>query len=81
MKQVLLESNNEEDLKLLIHLADRLNVRHSDYLPVSNLSDEHYTHLHQSILDYPGQQTSSFDDASEWQRQTREDRPLPWQGQ
>lgn len=81
MKQIVLASNNEEDLQLLIHLADRLNIRHSAYLPVSNLSDDQYTQLRQSILTYSGQQTSSFGDALDWQRQTREDRPLPWQAQ
>lgn len=77
MKQIVLESDNEEDLQLLLHLADRLNVRHSVYLPVSNLSDDQYTQLRQSILSYPGQETSSFGEASAWQRQTREDSLFP----
>ena len=79
MKQIVLEADNEDDLQLLLHLADRLNIRHSSPLPLSNLSDDQYAKLRQRILDYSGDQPSSFGDAIEWQRQTREDRPSPWQ--
>lgn len=79
MTQIVLESDNDEDLKLLLHLADRLNVRHSAYLPVSDLADDQYAQFQQRILTYSAPQTSSFGDASNWQNQTREDRPLPWQ--
>lgn len=76
-----MESNNEEDLQLLLHLADRLNIRHSAHLPTSDLSDAQYEQIRHTILTYSGQQTSSVGDASEWQSQIREDRLLPWQTQ
>lgn len=81
MIQVVFESSSEEDLQLLLHLADRLNIRHSAYLPVSTLSDDHYSQLRQNILTYSAPDTSSFGDASVWQSQTRDDRPLPGQFQ
>lgn len=79
MTQIVLKSSNDEDLNLLLHLADRLNIRHVAHLPVSSLSDEEYARLQQRILTFSAPQTVSFGDASNWQNQTRGDRPLPWQ--
>lgn len=58
-KQILSEGDNEEDLQLLIHLANRMNIRRSACLPAGNLSEDPYTQLRQGILNYPVGQKSS----------------------
>jgi putative cell wall-binding protein len=74
MQQIILESDNQADLKLILDLAKRLNIKQKPVLPTSQLSPEEYEILKKQVLEFEGSNETSFGDASVWQRKEREER-------
>jgi len=73
-----LEISNPQDAELILGLAKRLNIpfKQSAKKVVAEKSEREKAM--ERIRNFKAQTTSSFGDALEWQRNEREDRPLPF---
>ncbi|QKJ29349.1 hypothetical protein HQ865_06120 [Mucilaginibacter mali] len=74
--ELILKSNNEQSLAKIIALAKRLDVavvQKDAEVDSSTARDK----IKDRILNFKAKGSSSFGDASDWQRQQREDRELP----
>lgn len=71
MEQITFEVENKNDAKLLITLAERLGIK--KYLISASKKKEREKLL--KVID-AGVDVSNFGNPSEWQRETRKDRPL-----
>ncbi|WP_442592022.1 hypothetical protein ACSBL2_12430 [Pedobacter sp. AW31-3R] len=73
--ELILKSNNQESLAKIITLAKKLNVviERKD----SDLQDTTKDEIKNRILNFKAKGTSSFGDASRWEKDQREDRHLP----
>ena len=74
MEQILIEVGTPEDKKILLSLLPKLNSRVVGRSIPQPKSNESPIESLKRIAARGG--ATSFGDASEWQRQTREDRPL-----
>lgn len=74
--ELILKSNDEKSLAKIIALAKKLNVIIEKKNAVSNKTAK--SDLKNRILDFKAKESSSFGDATEWQRQERSDRELPF---
>ncbi|ETZ22806.1 hypothetical protein [Pedobacter sp. V48] len=74
--ELILKSNNEDSLAKIIALAKKLNVviekKNAD------LNKKARTNLKNRILNFKAEESSSFGDAMDWQRDERSDRELPF---
>jgi hypothetical protein len=75
--ELILKSNNENSIAKIVALAKKLNViveQQTKVIEDKNEKDE----LKRRILNFKANGPSSFGDASEWERNEREDRELPF---
>jgi len=75
--ELILKTNNENSIAKIIALAKKLNViieQRDKEIKDNNEKED----LKKRILNFKAQGPSSFDDASEWQRNERNDRELPF---
>ena len=74
--ELILKSNNEDSLAKIIALAKKLNVviekKNTD------LNKKTRTNLKNRILNFKAEESSSFGDAMDWERDERSDRKLPF---
>jgi len=74
--ELILKSNNEDSLAKIIALAKKLNVviekKNAD------LNKKARTNLKNRILNFKAEESSSFGDAMDWEREERSDRELPF---
>lgn len=74
--ELILKSNNEDSLAKIIALAKKLNVviekKNAD------LNKKARTNLKNRILNFKAEESSSFGDAMDWERDERSDRELPF---
>jgi len=74
--ELILKTNNENSIAKIIALAKKLNV------PVEQrgkeIEDNDKENLKNRILSFKAQNPSSFGDASEWQKNERNDHQLPF---
>lgn len=74
--ELILKSNNEDSLANIIALAKKLNVviekKNAD------LNKKARTNLKNRILNFKAEESSSFGDAMDWERDERSDRELPF---
>lgn len=74
--ELILKSNNEDSLAKIIALAKKLNVviekKNAD------LNKKARTNLKNRIHNFKAEESSSFGDAMDWERDERSDRELPF---
>jgi hypothetical protein len=75
--ELILKTNNENSLAKIIALAEKLNVTIEQRGKV-NEDDSEKEDLKKRILNFNAKGPSSFGDASEWQRNERNDHDLPF---
>lgn len=73
--ELILKTNNESSIAKIIALAKKLNVTIEQRGKVIESKKEE---LGKRILNFKANETSSFGDAAEWQRNERNDRDLPF---
>lgn len=73
--ELILKTNNESSIAKIIALAKKLNVTIEQRGKVIESEKEE---LGKRILNFKANETSSFGDAAEWQRNERNDRDLPF---
>ena len=73
--ELILKTNNESSIAKIIALAKKLNVTIEQRGKVIESEKEE---LGKRILNFKTNETSSFGDAAEWQRNERQDRDLPF---
>jgi hypothetical protein len=73
--ELILKTNNESSIAKIIALAKKLNVTIEQRGKVIESEKEE---LGKRILNFKANETSSFGDAAEWQRNERRDRDLPF---
>jgi len=73
--ELILKTNNENSIAKIIALAKKLNVTIEQRGKVIESEKEE---LGKRILNFKANETSSFGDAAEWQRNERNDRDLPF---
>ncbi len=78
MKQITLNIKQDKDLDILLPLLDRLGITiHEDNThSKKKLSDEEYKEILNRIS--KGIDVSNYGDPIQWQKETREDRKLPY---
>ena len=74
--ELILKTNNETSIAKLIALAKKLNV--SIEQRGKDMDDNEKDALKSRILNFRAQNSSSFGDASAWQRNERNDNELPF---
>ena len=71
--ELILTTNNESSIAKIITLAKKLNVTIEQR---GNVIESEKEELGKRILNFKANETSSFGDATEWQRNERQDRDL-----
>ena len=74
--ELILKTNNENSIAKIIALAKKLNVTIEQR--GKDINDNEKDVLKNRILNFKAQNSSSFGDASEWQRNERNDNNLPF---
>lgn len=74
MEQILIEIDSEEDKELLLALLPKLNSRVVGHINLKPESSESPVEILKRMAERGG--VKEFGDASEWQRETRQNRPL-----
>ncbi|MBS1522563.1 MAG: hypothetical protein JST50_16310 [Bacteroidetes bacterium] len=74
--ELILKTNNENSIAKIIALAKKLNVTVEQR--GKDINDNEKDALKNRILNFNAQNSSSFGDASEWQRNERNDNKLPF---
>ncbi|RWU03859.1 hypothetical protein [Pedobacter chitinilyticus] len=74
--ELILKSNDEKSLAKIIALAKKLNIIIEKKNAVSKKTAK--SDLKDRILDFKAKESSSFGDATEWQKKERSDRELPF---
>ena len=75
--ELILKTNNENSIAKIIALAKKLDVtveQHGNEIEDKKAKED----LKKRILNFKAQGPSSFGDASDWQRDERKDRDLPF---
>jgi len=67
--EIILKSNNENSIAKIIALAKKLNVVIEQR--ADKITNDEKENLKKRILNFKAQNSSSFGDASEWQRSVR----------
>lgn len=80
MSQLVLESENEQNLKLIQELAEKLNIHCRFILQKTKAEPTKQDEINNAIqfVKSYSQDTSSFGDALIWQKSERQDRPLDY---
>ncbi|NOQ35410.1 MAG: hypothetical protein GQ569_05880 [Methylococcaceae bacterium] len=78
MSQLVLETENEQNLKLIQELAEKLNIHCQLILGKVKLESAKQKEINGAIefVKTFSQQNSSFGDAMTWQKAERQERPL-----
>ena len=78
MSQLVLESQNEQNLKLMQELAEKLNIHCQLILQKAKPESTPQDEINEAIefVKTFSQQNSSFGDALVWQKAQRQERPL-----
>lgn len=76
MKQVTLNIKQDKDLDILIPLLDRLGITFQEDNSHPKLSDSEYAEIKKRIM--VGIDVSNYGDPMQWQKETREDKNLPY---
>ena len=74
MTELVLRINNKSDLNLILDLVKRLDI---SVQQITTLSDQDDKELSKDVI-VKGVTSTSFGDAATYQRETRQDRKLPF---
>jgi hypothetical protein len=71
--ELILRTNNEHSIAKIIALAEKLNITIEQRDKKTDYNNNEKDELKKRILSFKAQDSSSFGDASEWQRNERND--------
>jgi len=74
--ELILKSNNEQSIAKIIALAKKLDIAVEE--KAIKTAQEAKEEIKSRILNFKAKSASSFGNINDWQRETREDRNLPF---